>query len=204
MTHAVPDGLAPALKKPSMGPASTCCFCFLPAQRRSLPGVVRRGAHAGFLKCRACGSSLFLPDLDDRAATARCAVRVDAAVAAMRSWYAKSGLTPAQARATLLEEARAGRSGAGSGIEAQFGRCPACSEDSACFSQDRRGRAQIHCSCGLGIYLARDLGLAGFVKIFSDLAPLVLRLRSPVPSVPDATAAASVPTPTSVPATGGT
>jgi len=168
----------------------TCVFCFHKTQR-FYPAAThgKPGVHVGYYKCRLCGSSWFLGDFADPTTTQRAAARSRALVASMRQWFRSSGLSPAEARSSLMEEARsAGGHDPDLGIAGQIGRC-ICGSDTALVRLDSRGRLMTQDAgcCGLGVYLANDLGLAGFVKMFSSLAPLVLRLREPPIAAPEPT-----------------
>ena len=154
----------------------TCPFCFLPTLRYS-----PTGKHGPFWRdVSACGTSLFLGDRAGPKTTAVASARVHALVGSMQQWFKGSGLSASQARKQLLQEARESVSTVGPGIEAQMGKCPGCSQETALVRLDRRGRLIARCGhCFLCVYVGRDLGLPGFLKAFPDLAPIVLRIKEP-------------------------
>lgn len=159
-----------------MDPSRICPFCFLPTLRYSATGK-----YGPFWRdTAACSTSLFLGDRAGAKTTAVASARIHALVGSMQTWFVKSGLTPAEARQQLLDEAREKQQPVASGIEAQLGRCPGCGEETALVRLDRKGRLISRCGhCFLCVYVGRDLGLPGFYKSFPDLAPLVLRIKSP-------------------------
>jgi len=159
-----------------MDPSKICPFCFLPTLRYSASG--KHGPY--WRDTAACGTSLFLGDRAGPKTSAVASARVHALVGSMQAWFRKSGLTPAEARQRLLEEAQGSQGPVASGIEGQMGRCPGCGEETALVRLDRRGRLIARCGhCFLCVYVGRDLGLPGFLKAFPDLAPIVLRIKSP-------------------------
>jgi len=159
-----------------MDPSRICPFCFTRTLRYSA-----KGKHGPYWRdTAACGTSLFLGDRADPRSTAAASARIHALVAAMQAWFVRSGLTSAEARKRLLDEARENQQPVGSGIEGQMGRCPGCGEETALVRLDRKGRLIARCGhCFLAVYVGRDLGLPGFLKAFPDLAPIVLRVKSP-------------------------
>jgi len=99
----------------------------------------------------------------------------------MTSWFKQSGMTPSEARAELLRQARERGGVLAPGVEGQVARCPACGQEEAvlCYL-DGRSRIRIYCtSCTMGLYAGTDLAIAGIVTVFKDLCPLILRLKSP-------------------------
>jgi hypothetical protein len=154
----------------------TCPFCFLPTLRYSATGK-----HGPFWRdTAACGTSLFLGDRAGPKTTAVASARLHALVGSMQTWFDGSALSASAARRRLLDEAKTSHGPALSGIEAQMGKCPGCSEETALVRLDRRGRLIARCGhCFLCVYVGRDLGLPGFLKAFPDLAPIVLRIKSP-------------------------
>lgn len=159
-----------------MSASKTCPFCFLPTFRYS-----PTGKHGPYWRdVSACGTSLFLGDRAGPRTTAVASARVHALVGSMQSWFLKSGLSATDARELLLDEAKQNHGPVPSGIEGQMGKCPGCSEETALVRLDRRGRLIARCGhCFLCVYVGRDLGLPGFLKAFPDLAPIVLRIKSP-------------------------
>ncbi len=153
-----------------------CPFCFLPTLRYS-----PTGKHGPYWRdVSACGTSLFLGDRAGPQTSSMASARIHALVSSMQTWFEDSGLTAAEARRVLLEEARQNHGPVASGIEGQMGLCPGCSEETALVRLDRRGRLIARCGhCFLCVYVGRDLGLPGFLKAFPDLAPIVLRIKSP-------------------------
>ena len=165
---------------PAPSRTTTCPLCLSPALR--VYSARKAGAHAGYAKCRLCRSSLFFGDAGDPTVTAKGAARLGGLITGMGTWFRKSGLTPSAARAELLDRARESAGVLASGLEGQVGKCPACDREEAvlCYL-DKRSRIRIYCTaCTMGLYAGTDLALPGIVTAFEDLAPLVLRLKTPV------------------------